>query len=94
MTNKSWDNDRKVLRELLKELRKDKAGLTQTELSEALGRPQSYVSKYENGERRLDYVEARDICNALGISMQSFNCMYDERLKEKGADSRSASTRA
>jgi transcriptional regulator with XRE-family HTH domain len=91
MTNKSWDDDRKVLRELLKELRKDKAGLTQTELSEALGRPQSYVSKYENGERRLDYVEARDICNALGISMQSFNRMYDERLKEKGANS---STRA
>lgn len=83
MTNKPWDDDRKVLRELLKELRKEKAGLTQTELSEMLGCPQSYVSKYENGERRLDYVEVRDICNALGVSMQSFNRMYDDKINNE-----------
>ena len=40
-------------------------GKTQQQLSEALGKPQSFVSKYENGERRLDLIEAIDICKAL-----------------------------
>ena len=38
------------------------AGLTQRQLSSQLGRPQSFVSKYENGERRLDFIEVLDIC--------------------------------
>ena len=40
-------------------------GITQQQLSDVLDKPQSFVSKYENGERRLDLVEAIDICNAL-----------------------------
>jgi transcriptional regulator with XRE-family HTH domain len=54
----------------------NEAGLTQVELSQALGRPQSYVSKYETGERKLDYVEIAEICEALGISMEKFNKLY------------------
>ncbi len=46
---------------------RDGAGLTQTELAEKLGRPQSYVSKYENGERRLDVVEFLEVMRALGV---------------------------
>lgn len=41
------------------------AGLTQQQLSELLGKPQSFVSKYENGERRLDFVETIEICKSL-----------------------------
>jgi len=82
MSNKLWDEDREQLRELLKELRKNEAGMTQVELSEALGRPQSYVSKYETGERKLDYVEVNDICKALGISMQKFTHLYEERTQK------------
>lgn len=41
---------------LLKQARLD-AGLTQVEVSQALGRPQSFVSKCESGERRVDVVE-------------------------------------
>ena len=74
-----WDEDREQLRELLKSLRKNEAGMTQVELSEALGKPQSYVSKYEIGERKLDYVEVSDICKAMGVSMQTFNRLYEER---------------
>jgi transcriptional regulator with XRE-family HTH domain len=83
MTNKSWDGDREKLRELLKELRKNEAGLTQVELSQALGKPQSYVSKYETGERKLDYVEINDICKILGIPMARFNNLYEKRIQEK-----------
>ena len=44
------------------------AGVTQQQLSEKLGRPQSFVSKYENGERRLDLIETIQICNVLNIN--------------------------
>lgn len=37
------------------------AGLTQEEVAAALGRPQSFVSKYERGERRLDLVELVEV---------------------------------
>lgn len=43
-------------------------GLTQVELASRLGRTQSFVSKYELGERRLDVVEFIAICRALEVS--------------------------
>ncbi len=43
------------------------AGLTQAALAERLSRPQSFVSKYERGERRLDVIEFMEVANALGI---------------------------
>ena len=42
------------------------SGLTQAVLAERLGRPQSFVAKYENGERRLDVVEFIEIIQAIG----------------------------
>ncbi|MBA4801830.1 MAG: helix-turn-helix transcriptional regulator [Euryhalocaulis sp.] len=47
-------------------LRKE-AGLTQRELADRLGKPQSYVAKYELGERRLDVVDFLDIAEALSF---------------------------
>ena len=51
---------------LLKEERKG-AGLTQAQLSKKLRRPQSYVSKYERGERRLDVIEFLEIAKVVGF---------------------------
>ena len=56
-----------LLQSLLVEARKAK-GLTQTELADSLGKPQSFVAKYENGERRIDVVEFVDITAVLGVS--------------------------
>ena len=43
------------------------AGLTQVDLAERLHRPQSYVSKYESGERRLDVVEFLEVADGIGV---------------------------
>lgn len=46
---------------------RSKAGLTQEEVASRLGKPQSYVSKYEKHERRLDVIEYLDIAEAIGF---------------------------
>ena len=56
----------KKFRKLLVEVRKA-AGLTQAELSRRLKKPQSFVSKYERGERRLDVVEFGEVAKALSV---------------------------
>jgi DNA-binding XRE family transcriptional regulator len=56
---------------LLRSVRSE-SGLTQAQVAERLEVPQSFVSKYESGERRLDLVELRQICKALGISLGDF----------------------
>ncbi len=58
-------------RGLLVEARKA-AGLTQTELAARLERPQSFVSKFENGERRLDLIEFMDVAEVLNIDVAAF----------------------
>jgi transcriptional regulator with XRE-family HTH domain len=62
---------RRRLQALLVTARKQ-AGLTQVELAAKLRKPQSYVSKYENGERRLDLVEFLEVAELLNISPTSF----------------------
>ena len=63
-------------RALLRRIREE-AGLTQTELAEKLGKPQTFVSKSELGERRIDFLETMDFCAACGVTLKQFL----ERLK-------------
>jgi transcriptional regulator with XRE-family HTH domain len=65
---------------LLREER-ERAGVTQAELARRLDEQQSFVSKCERGERRLDVVEVRLICNALGISFSRFAARLDRLLR-------------
>ncbi len=55
----------RALRELMVTARK-KAGLTQQQLAKRLGKPQSFIAKYEGGERRLDVVEFITVIRAIG----------------------------
>jgi transcriptional regulator with XRE-family HTH domain len=49
-----------------------KAGLTQAELAQKLGQTQSFVSKCERGERRIDVVELYYFCKGLGLGVADF----------------------
>lgn len=55
------------LQEMLIETRHTK-NLTQVEVANRLGKPQSFVSKYESGERRLDVIEFIEVCKALSAN--------------------------
>lgn len=61
-TTSAYEN----LRRLLTQARLD-AELTQAQVATRLNRPQSFVSKYESGERQLDVIEFLAICKAIGI---------------------------
>ena len=68
------------LQELLRKMRSD-AGLRQADLAQRLGVPQSFVSKYESGERRLDIVEIRQVCQVFGISLAEFVRRFEDSLR-------------
>lgn len=61
---------REKLRSYLKQARND-AGLRQSDVADALQKPQSYVAKVESGERKLELIEALSYCDAIGIDICS-----------------------
>lgn len=67
---------------LLRTKRLDR-GITQEELASRLGVGQGIVSKIETHERRLDLIELREICLALGISFPEFVMEFDNNLTQE-----------
>ena len=59
------------------------AGLTQVQLAVRLHEPQSFVSKYAIGERRLDIRELRRGCAALGLSLADFTSRLESHLRSE-----------
>jgi len=68
------------LQGLLRRVRSE-AGLTQMGVAKRVGQPQSFVSKYESGERRLDLLELRAVCSAMGISLADFIRRLEQALR-------------
>lgn len=68
MIRKRDSPQEKKLRSFLKMQRK-KMGLTQVELANLCGLPQSFVSKYETGERYLTFIEVLMISKLLNINI-------------------------
>ena len=79
MTNQQVGNPASILSALLRELREN-MGLTQVELAARLKVTQSFVSKYESGERRLDFIEVYGICGVLNTSFETFSKTFADRL--------------
>lgn len=69
----------KILLEQLYRLRMS-AGLRQSDLADKLNTPQSFISKIESGERRIDLIELREICMALGSNLTEFINEFEKVL--------------
>lgn len=80
MEKSTFTNEYTAMRKLLQEFR-IKADVTQEELAKRLGETQSYISKVERGERRLDLVQLQAFCKEIGISLRSFVDAYEKRTK-------------
>lgn len=66
MKKSIYSSKTKQLLELLIKARND-AGFTQQTLATKIDKHQSFIAKYEGGERRLDVVEFIEICQAIGV---------------------------
>lgn len=82
MEKSIFTNEYGVLLALLRKTR-SKAGLTQVQLAARLGQSQSFVSKVEIGERRLDVIQLRTICRALGTTLSELVARLEERLASR-----------
>ncbi len=71
MSKSVFTEEYNQFRKMLIDARKA-ANLSQAELSAKLDRPQSYVSKYERGERRLDLIEFLELAQVLEIDPLTF----------------------
>lgn len=76
-------HEQDALQTLLRQTRQE-AGLRQRDLAALLGVPQSFVSKVETGERRLDVLELRRVCRALGLPLAAFVARLEEALVGSG----------
>ncbi|WP_259068913.1 helix-turn-helix domain-containing protein [Mucilaginibacter sp. X4EP1] len=70
-----------VVTELLYRLRIN-AGLTQKQLADLLNVPQSFISKIETGERRINLIELRELCKTLNSNLVEFAAMLEKELNE------------
>lgn len=80
MEKSIYTGQQEKLQELLLQIREE-AGLRQSDLARLIGKPQPFVSKYERGERRLDILELREVCKALGITLETFVRRLEESLE-------------
>lgn len=71
----------KILLQVLYQLRSS-SGLRQEDLAQKLKVPQSFISKIESAERRIDLLELKDICEALGSDLETFIQEFNKALNE------------
>lgn len=82
MEKSPFTREHRALVQLLREQR-ERASLTQAELARRLGVSQSFLSKWERGDRRIDLVQLRRWCQATGGSLPRFAALFEKRLKKR-----------
>ncbi|MCC2112577.1 MAG: helix-turn-helix transcriptional regulator [Hyphomicrobiales bacterium] len=80
MAKTIYSEKHRLLCDMLRRARRA-ADISQAELAGQLGKPQSFVAKYERGERRIDVAEFTDIAAALDIAPAEFIAEFVERTK-------------
>lgn len=86
MVNALHQTSYQIFREMLLRERLSR-GVTQVEMASRLGKPQSYVSKYERGERRLDFTEFLAIADILELDIGEFIRVYQVQC-QRGTSAR------
>ncbi|MDN5872971.1 MAG: helix-turn-helix domain-containing protein [Sinobacteraceae bacterium] len=81
MATSTFHQDYQLLIRLIKKNRQQ-LGVTQVELAARLGNTQTFVSKMERGERRLDIIEFIESCEALGIAPCELLRQFLEQRKQ------------
>jgi len=76
-----YSREQTVLQRLLRHLRQA-SGLKQEEVASKLKTYQTFVSKYESGERNLDLPELRQVCRVFGLSLPEFAQLYEDALQQ------------
>ncbi|MEG3193184.1 helix-turn-helix domain-containing protein [Lysobacter sp. D1-1-M9] len=84
MTGSTHNPDYRLLLGILREARKQQC-VSQVELAARLGNTQTFVSKCERGERRIDLVEFVEIAEAIGVSPQEMLAEYLGRRAPRGS---------
>jgi transcriptional regulator with XRE-family HTH domain len=72
--------DRKVFLRLLRRVRIE-SKLTQAQLATILGVTQARISKYEQGERRIDMLELKAVCDAIKLPLTEFAGRFEEACR-------------
>lgn len=72
----------RIFLKTLRQVRKS-AKVTQVDLAERLGTTQTVISKCERGERRVDVIELREWCLALGVGLDEFGSMLETAIRKR-----------
>jgi len=75
----TWSAQEEILLKVLKQIRAT-TGMSQRDLMQKLDRPQSYISKYETGERRLDLLELKELCDACNVKMADIAQQVEDEI--------------
>ena len=76
-----YSDEHKIFLALLRRVRNE-AGLTQAAVAKRLTVPQSYVSDYETGSRKLDTLQMRQVCAAMGTTLPEFAALLEDVIAE------------
>lgn len=82
MEKSRYSISQEKIQRILIEMRLE-AGLRQSDLAKMLCQPQSFISKYESGERILDFLELNQICIAMGFTIKEFIWRFENDNETK-----------
>ena len=81
MEKTPFSEEYQIFLSVLRELRVQ-ANLTQEDIAIALDETQSFVSKCERGERRIDVIELRQFCQVIGVSLIEFAAKLEDTIHQ------------
>lgn len=76
-----YSDEQQVFLALLRQVRHER-GLTQAAVAKRLTVPQSYISDYETGSRKLDTLQMRQVCEAMETTLPEFAARLEEAIAQ------------